>query len=78
MQHDGKAAIYIFILGIRCCSTIQGFTAHTLLRTACGKDVFYENCRECTLIEKKLFLVSQTVDDWSVSADCEGTVLHIN
>lgn len=53
VQSDNETAIHIFILGIHCCFTPRGFMAHTLLRTACGKDVFCEKRREYALIEKK-------------------------
>lgn len=72
MQNGNETAIHIFI----CCSGPWDFTAHALLRTACGKDVFCENCREYPLIENKLFAVSQFVYDWSVSAVSYGPVLH--
>lgn len=55
-----ETAIHTVILGTHCCSTPWDFITHTLLRTACGKDVFCENCREYALIENKLFVGSQT------------------
>lgn len=55
--------MHTILLGTHCCSTSWDFTTYTLLRTACGKDVFCENCTEYAVIENKQCVASQTVDD---------------
>lgn len=78
MQNENETAIHVFILGIHGCSTPGDLTAHSLLRTACGKDIFCENCREYALIEKSLFVASQIIDDWPVFADSYGPVTFLS
>lgn len=63
VQNDKETANHVFILEFHYCSTPWDFIAHALLRTACGEDVFCENCREYAWIKSEIFVVSQIVDD---------------